>query len=252
MPTYAEVVDRLRAAGCVYAEDEAVLLIDAAPDVAPLLARRVAGEPLEHVVGWAGFAGLRIEVRPGVFVPRARTELLARRAAALAVADATVVELCCGTGAVATLVRAVVPGATVHAADSSTEAVACARRNLGDERVYQGDLYDALPDELRGAVDVLVANAPYVPTAAIALMPPEARDHEPRSTLDGGDDGLDVLRRIIAGAPEWLTERGHLLFECSRDQVGTARTLVEERGFVPFVATDDDVEGTAVIARLPS
>jgi release factor glutamine methyltransferase len=232
----------------VYAEEEATLLIDAAPssELAQLVARRVAGEPLEHLVGWATFAGLRVVVEPGVFVPRPRTELLAREAATLAGPGATVVDLCCGSGAVGAALLASNPSIDLYAVDVDPVAVHCARRNVGD-RVRLGDLYDALPDRLRGAMDVVVANAPYVPSEQIALMPPEARDHEPRPTLDGGADGLDVVRRVVAGAPDWLAPGGQLLFEVGRSQVELARRLCRAAGLLPRVVGSE--QATVVIAR---
>jgi release factor glutamine methyltransferase len=204
----ARAVVALRAAGCVFAEDEADVLGSAAADEAALEAmvrRRAEGEPLEQVVGFADFCGVRVRLRPGVFVPRVRSELLVRRGAAAAVArpGAVVVDLCCGSGALGMAVHARAPRSTVYAADSDPTAVACAKDNLGD-RVYQGDLFDALPDDLRGRVDVLLANVPYVATRHLPLLPAEARDHEPRTALDGGHDGLDVFRRVIAAAAEWL------------------------------------------------
>jgi release factor glutamine methyltransferase len=246
--TYADVVATLRAAGCVFAEDEAMLLIDAGGSLRSLVERRAGGEPLEYVVGWADFCGLRIHVEAGVFVPRRRTELLARQAAALASPGAIVVDLCCGTGAVGAVVRAMVPSVEVHAADVEPVAVRCARVNLG-EHVHQGDLYDALPSSLRGNVSVLVANAPYVPTDEIALMPPEARDHEPPVTLDGGSDGLDVLRRIVSQADEWLAPGGHLLFETSRGQVPVALQMFEGTPFVAHVLTDYETGSTMILSR---
>jgi release factor glutamine methyltransferase len=195
----------------VFAEDEARLLVSAARTPAELDAmveRRASGLPLEHVLGWAEFCGLRIAVDPGVFVPRRRSEFLARQAIALAPARsaAVVVELCCGAGAVSAALAVALDRPEVHAVDIDPAAVRCARRNLtaAGGRVYQGDLYAPLPAALRGRVDVLVANAPYVPTGEIGLQPAEARLHEPRVALDGGADGLDVLRRVIAGAPPWL------------------------------------------------
>ncbi len=195
----------------MYAEDEATLLLDAADapdDLERLLARRVAGEPLEHVLGWAGFRGLRVSVGPGVFVPRWRTAFLVDVALGLLAErpQPVVVDLCCGTGAIGTALLAEVPGVEVHAADLDPRAVASARLNLEPRggRVHEGDLYDALPGDLRSRVDVLAVNAPYVPTDAIATMPPEARDHEARIALDGGGDGLDVHRRVAAGARDWL------------------------------------------------
>ncbi|MCW2740917.1 MAG: putative protein N(5)-glutamine methyltransferase [Blastococcus sp.] len=249
-PGETAVVARLRAAGCVFAEDEARLLADAAPtpdDLGALVARRVAGEPLEQLLGWAEFCGLRIAISPGVFVPRRRTEFLVETAVALTRPGAVVVDLCCGSGAVGAALLAVVPGIQLSAADVDPAAVDCARRNLPAARVHQGDLFGALPDDLRGRVDVLVANVPYVPTAAIARMPPEARDHEPRTALDGGPDGLDVARRVVAAAPEWLAPGGSVLFETSRDQSADAVAVVEAAGLVGRLATDDERGATVVV-----
>lgn len=246
------VVARLRAAGCVFAEDEARLLLEAADggaDLEDLVGRRVAGLPLEQVLGWAEFAGLRIAVAPGVFVPRRRTEFLAERAVAAAAPGALVVDLCCGTGAVGAALAARVPGARVHAADVDPAAVACARRNLPGGRVHEGDLYAALPADLCGRVDVLAVNAPYVPTAAIATMPPEARDHEPAVALDGGADGVDVQRRVAASAAEWLGPTGVVLIETGRSQVPLTVAALEAGGLVARVLVSDEVDGTVVLAR---
>ncbi len=234
----------LRAAGCVFAEEEAALLLREAPDdaaLAAMVARRVAGEPLEQVVGFAEFCGLRIAVAPGVFVPRQRSTALVRRAAVGLQPGDIVVDLCCGTGALGAALAAGVPGVEVHAADVDPAAVACARRNLPPDRVYEGDLYDALPGHLRGRVNAVVANAPYVPTDAIATMPPEARDHENRVALDGGTDGLDVQRRVIAGAADWLAPGGRVLVESSERQAPVSAALMVAAGLVA------EVDGQAVI-----
>jgi release factor glutamine methyltransferase len=249
----AAVVARLRAAGCVFAEDEATLLVEAARSPAELdalVVRRVAGEPLEQVLGWAEFCGLRFLVEPGVFVPRQRTRLLVREAVALAAPGAVVLDLCCGTGAVGAAVAAAVGEVHLHAADVDPAAVRCARRNLAGP-VYEGDLYAALPEELRGRVDVLVANAPYVPTDAIALMPPEARDHEARTALDGGVDGLDLQRRVAAGAPDWLAPGGSLLIETSGRQAPDTLAAFTRAGLTARVVTDDELAGTVVVGTLP-
>jgi release factor glutamine methyltransferase len=249
----AAVVERLRAAGCVFAEDEARLLVGAADSSTGLTAlvdRRVSGVPLEYVLGWAEFCGLRIAVAPGVFVPRRRTEFLARQAIARATPGSLVVDLCCGSGAVGAAVAAALPGAQVHASDVDPAAVACARRNLPGGHVHCGDLFDALPAALTGRVDVLVANVPYVPSEAIALMPPEAREHEPRVALDGGADGLDVARRVVAGAGDWLTPGGSVLFEVGEEQVPAARQIVAAAGLLPAVASDEDGGGTVVLGLL--
>jgi len=253
VPTAApspSVVARLRAAGCVFAEEEATLLLGAGGDLDGLVARRVAGEPLEQVLGWAEFCGLRFVVEPGVFVPRRRTGLLVREGATLAVPGAVVLDLCCGTGAVGAAIAAAVPGIELHAADVDPAAVRCARRNVPGA-VHEGDLYAALPAGLRGRVDVLVANAPYVPTDAIALMPPEARDHEARAALDGGADGLDLQRRVVAGARDWLAPGGTLLIETSQRQATATLTAFTHAGLRARVAVDEELDGTVVAGTLP-
>jgi release factor glutamine methyltransferase len=250
------IVSRLRAAGCVFAEDEADLLMSSADTPADLQAmvdRRVDGLPLEHVLGWAGFYGLRITVGPGVFVPRPRTELLVRRAVRLVDrSESIVVDLCCGSGAVGAAVAASVDRVRLYAADIDPVSVACARRNLQPYggQVFQGDLFAPLPADLRGRVDVLIANVPYVPTGALALLPAEARLHEPRLALDGGTDGHDVLRRVAAEAPEWLAPHGHLLVETSEQQAATATAILERAGLTPRVVRDEELDATAVIGDL--
>jgi release factor glutamine methyltransferase len=242
------VVSTLRQAGCVFAEDEARLLIEAAEDfddLARMVAERVAGRPLEHVLGWAEFCDLRIAVDPGVFVPRRRTEFLARQAAALAGPGSVVVDLCCGSGAVGAVLG---DDVELYAVDIDPAAVRCARRNISG-LVYEGDLYEPLPDALRGTVDILVANAPYVPTEVIGTLAPEARIHEPRVALDGGADGLDILRRVIAAAPQWLAPAGHLLFEASERQAAKIVGTIEANGMVPRVAIDEEMESTVVIGQ---
>jgi release factor glutamine methyltransferase len=252
---YSAVVAALRAAGCVFAEDEASLLISAATTAAELAAmvdRRVAGLPLEHVVGWAEFCGLRIVVEPGVFVPRRRTEFLARQAAESIGPGAVVVDLCCGSGAVGAVLAATVAGIELHAADIDPAAVRCALHNLATAgHVYQGDLFAPLPDTLRGRVDVLVANAPYVPTDELGLLPAEARDHEPRVALDGGRDGLDVLRRVATAAPQWLAPGGRLLVESSERQAPDIVAQMSRSGLSPHLATCDDLYATVVVGTLP-
>lgn len=253
--TQTLIVSRLRAAGCVFAEDEAALIVEAAtsPDeLEPMVASRVSGLPLEQVLGWAEFCGLRIVVEPGVFVARRRTALLVEQTIALinGVHDPVVVELCCGSGAVAAAVHAARPDVELHASDIEPRAVHCARRNLdGIGSVHEGDLTEALPDDLAGRIDVIVVNAPYVPSDEIAMMPPEARDHEPRIALDGGADGVDVHRRVAEQAPRWLRTGGHLVIETSQRQAPLTHDAMTRHGFDVRVVRSDDLDGTAVIGR---
>jgi release factor glutamine methyltransferase len=258
MPTTDEesVVLRLRAAGCVFAEDEARLLIEAAAtptDLDALVDRRVAGVPIEHLLGWVAFCGLRVAVAPGVFVPRRRTEFLVEQAVGLARPGAVVVDLCCGSGALGVAMATAVAGVELHAADVEPAAVACARGNVArvGGRVHLGDLYDPLPLRLRGRVGVLLANVPYVPSEAIALMPPEARLFEPWVALDGGADGLDVARRVASGAPGWLAPGGSLLFETSGEQAAAAVAIGTTAGLRSRVVVDDDRGATVVVATRP-
>ncbi len=288
---YPRTVTALRAAGCVFAEDEARLLISAAghpAELPELIARRVAGLPLEQILGWASFAGRRFTVEPGVFVPRRRTEFLVHTATALARAatgrstgpssdrptglgadlgtdlgadlgtvpttgQATgplvVLDLGCGSGALGAALAAAVPVGELHATDVDPTAVRCARRNLAGlpATVYCGDLFEPLPATLRGRIDLLLANVPYVPTGKLALLPPEARDHEPVHALDGGADGLDLVRRVATAALQWLAPDGHLIVETSRDQAAVACGTFAGRGLAARVRHDLDYEATVVI-----
>ncbi|MEC3978489.1 putative protein N(5)-glutamine methyltransferase [Amycolatopsis sp. H20-H5] len=255
--SYSAIVSALRAAGCVFAEDEAQLLVSTARTDAELTAmveRRAAGQPLEVVLGWAEFCGLRIAVDAGVFVPRQRTEFLVRQAVGLARPGAVVVDLCCGSGALGVAVAARLGHVELYAADIEPAAVRCARRNVeaAGGQVFEGDLYEPLPASVRGRVDVLVVNAPYVPTEAIELMPPEARDHEPLVALDGGADGVDVQRRVAAEAAQWLAPGGHLLIETSGRQAPLTEKAMSGNGLVARVEYSEELDCTVVIGTLSS
>jgi release factor glutamine methyltransferase len=263
----ASIITSLRAAGCVFAEDEADLLIAAAgspAELASMVGRRSAGLPLEQILGWAEFCGLRIVVEPGVFVPRQRTEFLVdvaielagaaadrstRSAIAAGGARSVVVDLCCGSAAIAAALGAALGDIDLYASDIDRAAVRCARRNVAASggSVFEGDLFDALPSTLRGRVTILAANVPYVPSGAVSLMPPEARLHEPLVALDGGADGLDVLRRVAVAAPGWLAPGGHLLVETSERQAPLALAVVAEAGLSARVKGSEDLGATVVV-----
>lgn len=251
-PSADALISRLRAAGCVFAEDEARLLLAVPQSPAALeamIATRVSGVPLEYILGWVDFCGLRLVVARGVFVPRQRSEFLVRQAATVAQPGDVVLDLGCGSGALGVALASLVGGIELHSTDSEEAAVACTRRNVDvvAGRVYQGDLFSPLPTALRGRVNILLANIPYVPTAAILLMPPEAREHEPHVTLDGGGDGLDVLRRVAAEAADWLAPGGSVLIEIGEEQADPAAAALTAGGLTARVEHSDDLSGTVVV-----
>lgn len=226
--------------------------MDAARDGAELDAmvnRRAAGLPIEHVIGWVAFCGQRIAVDPYVFVPRHRSEFLFRQAAANAKAGDVVLDLCCGTAALGVALAASLERIELICADIDPAAVRCARRNAAAVRgqVYEGDLYDPLPAELHGRIDMIVANAPYVPTEAIRRLPAEAREYEARVALDGGIDGLDIQRRIAAEALRWLSPGGHLLVETSERQAPHTAGIFANNGLVAQVVSSEEMDATIVI-----
>lgn len=257
---FPDVVVELRRAGCVFAEDEAALLIEAAGSdparLDALVGQRVSGTPLEYLLGWVEFRGLRVGVRPGVFVPRRRTAFLVDQAIDCVAPGTTrlcVVDLCCGCGALglsaATELTARGCEVELVAADIDPVAVACARENLApmSAPVFGGDLFDALPGDLRGRIDLLLANTPYVPSARVADLPPEAREHEPLTALDGGADGLDVFRRVAEGAAAWLAPGGTVAVETGVGQIDTACSVLSAHGLEPRVAQSEEHYATVVL-----
>jgi release factor glutamine methyltransferase len=242
--TEPEIVDRLRAAGCVFAEEEAEVILSSAgtaDEVERMVAQRVQGAPLEIVVGWAELGGIRFAVKPGVFVPRRRTEFLVELGRALK--PGVLLDLCCGSGAVGAAIGA----AELHATDIDPVAVECARLNVRGS-VYLGDLFEPLPAGLAGRVDLVTLIAPYVPTDEIELLPREARLYEPAVTLDGGADGLAIVRRVAAEAARWLAPGGSLLTELSEAQAPAAVQLFEAGGLSARVEHDEERWATVVVA----
>lgn len=249
---HSAIASTLRSSGSVFAEDEARVLIEtfASPEALVIAVdQRRTGIPLQYIVGWADFYDLRVSVEPGVFVPRLRSEFLVQHALGLCHTDSIVVDLCCGSGALGMAIIANRPQIKLFASDNDSLAITCATKNLAPfgGQVLQGDLFDALPSSLMGTIEVLVANAPYVPTDAIELMPRDAREHEPRQTLEGGLDGLDVHRRIAKEARQWLSPGGSVLVETSEDQSVIMQRIFESSGLFANVMTSEDYEATVVI-----
>jgi release factor glutamine methyltransferase len=243
----------LASAGFVAAQEEAEELIARAAGDRPLLdalvQRRLTGEPLAWITGSVVFCGLDIHVDSGVYVPRWQTELLAERAVAGLPTDGTAVDLCTGTGALAKVMMVHRPGARVVACDLDERAVACARTN-GVE-AYRGDLFAALPETLLGRVDVLTGVVPYVPTLELGLLQRDTFTFETSLSYDGGTDGTDILRRVLADAPRFLTPGGVLLLELGGEQANALEADLTRLGYrdvAVLVDEDDDVRGIEATA----
>lgn len=272
------VVARLREAGCVFADDEARILIEAAQEASSdqecpsdkaaslteLVARRVAGEPLEQIVGWVEFSGQRLHVAPGVFVPRQRTTLLAERSILAVQAarfgvqavDSDVseggrpvrfLEAFCGVGAVATTVALAIPGTQIHLGDHDETSLSCARVNVGPgAQSHLLDCLVGLPRVLSGGFDVISAVPPYVPDSAAQFLPHEAADYEPPTALFGGVDGLDLVRRLIIESHEWLAPGGVVLIELGSAQHASVADFAQAQGFAATSTLGED-EQTVVL-----
>jgi len=235
---------RLVAAGCVFAEEEVEELAAAARGddevLAAMVERRTTGEPLAWITRVAEFCGCSLAVTPGVYVPRWQSEPLAERAAELLPSAGRAIDLGTGSGAIACVLRDRRPGASVLGTERDPVAAECARRN--GVTVAVGDLFEGVPASWKGSVDVIVAVLPYVPTEEIAYLPRDVRTFEPIFALDGGDDGLDTVRRAVSEGREWLCGGAHVLFEIGGDQsdllipilqaarFGSVRVLADEDG----------------------
>ena len=245
----AAVADRLLAAGCVAAAQEASELLAAAPDETTLeawLCRREQGEPLAWITGTVVFCGQTLHLAPGVYVPRVQSEELARRAGALLAGNGRAVDLCTGAGAVAAHLIARVPTAAVIGIDIDRRAAVCARHNGVPTAV--ADLDGPLRNHR--SLDLVTAVAPYVPTSAIGLLPADVQRFEPRLAIDGGADGLRFVRRIIAAAGRLLRPGGWLLIEVGGDQ-DEALAPALATGFdqvTPWWDDDGDLRGIAAQA----
>ena len=237
------IIARLRAAGCVFAEREAAFvrrhLIDPG-DVERAVAARAAGVPLEQAVGVAEFDGVTVAVAEGVFVPRRRAEAIPEVAAAHRPDARFVVDLGCGCGALAAALTRLLPAAHVHAVDLDPTSVVVARANgrrFGFS-AHHGSWWGGLPHGLRGRIDLAVGYLPHVPSARVDGIHPDFRAHEPRATVDGGSDGLDHLRAVIAPLAEWLAPGGAFVTLLSIEQA----TQVPGR-----IAWQDDEDAVLVL-----
>jgi release factor glutamine methyltransferase len=184
-----------------------------------LLAKRRGGEPLQYLEEQIPFGPIEVSVDRRVLIPRPETEQLLELAVGAVSDPQVIVDLCTGSGNLALALKHTFPDAVVYATDRSSEAVAVAEENARsanlDVTVLEGDLFDPVPEHLRGRVDLVVANPPYIAEHELADLPAEVRDHEPTMALVAGPDGDEVLAAIAAGAPGWLAPGGTIVCEIS-------------------------------------
>jgi release factor glutamine methyltransferase len=244
----------------LYLNFERVLTAGELDTLRALVQRRGQREPLQYIVGSASFCGLEMALNPKVLIPRPETELLAERGWKFlqnCAGTPTALDLGTGSGCLAIALARNAPASQIHATDFSGEALEVARQNAerhevaGRIRWHRGDVFAAVPAELR--FDLIVSNPPYIPSARIDTLEPEVREHEPRSALDGGADGLDFYRRMAAEGRPFLRPGGRLMVELDDDGAEAAREIFQRENWsVEAVETDDNRTPRILIAHLPS
>jgi release factor glutamine methyltransferase len=238
------LASRLADAGCVAPFEEAGELAEAAAEddelLQRLVARRVAGEPLAWVTGSVVFAGHRVRIHPGVYVPRWQSEALVRRAVELLPDDGLAADLCTGSGAIGVALARARPRARVVASELDPAACRCAADN--GVAVFAGYLAEPLPGELRGHFDVVIAVVPYVPTDELIYLPRDVREHEPLLALDGGPHGMRLLEQAVWASSELLHPGGALLLELGGDQADALGPVLSAAGY-GAVRHHEDAEG---------
>lgn len=222
-----------------------------------LVQRRAAAEPVAYLIGQREFFSLPFHVTPAVLIPRPDTETLVIEALSFlkSRSSARVLDIGTGSGCVAVALAVNIPDARVTAVDVSSAALEVAQRNAErhgvDHRVQflEGDLFASLADDAR--FDAIVSNPPYVRTNEIPELQPDVRLSEPHGALDGGEDGLDIIRRIVDNAPDWMVPGGALMIECSPEQADLVRELLEAQGTYASAGIRQDLSNQprVVIAR---
>ncbi len=235
----------------LYTRGEEELPPAAQQRLAGALSRRLRGEPLQYIVGSAGFMDLTIKVDSRALIPRPETERLAELAASASIPErGRILDLCCGTGCLAAYLSEVFPKSEILASDISEDALSLAAENCPKSvRLLCSDLFEKIP----GVFDLIVCNPPYVPEGEIDGLQREVKDYEPRLALSGGPDGLDLIRRIIKEAPHRLAPGGFLFMEIGSDQGEAVKCLAEEAGLgKAAVCQDLNRQDRVLIARAPA
>ncbi len=239
----------------LYASDEFAQQVD------DMVTRRLAGEPVAYITGQWEFYGVPLDITRDVLIPRSDTELLVQAAIALFQGrngTPRILDLCAGSGCVGVAMAVRMPGARVVMVDNSSQALSVCRRNIGknglEMRVLcvQADVTEK-PPMLLGTFDLVTCNAPYIPTAELETLDPSVKDYEPIQALDGGEDGLDVIRPVIRLWKSVLRDNGVLMLEIGEGQAPAVAALLKDAGFAA-IRTLQDTAGTerVVVARLRS
>ena len=224
--------------------DNPIIPADIAAEIDAKVQRRLKREPLQYILGYVDFYGLKIHVGPGVLIPRPETELLAEeaiKAISNKNAKLNILDLCTGTGCLALTFARAFPAAMVYGTDSEETAISYAEENaktntIRNVRFLKGSLFEPIEKsnvstEDRSVFDIIVSNPPYIRRDDLNKLQPEIRDWEPLTALDGGEDGLDFYRAIIPGARKYLTANGVLLFELGIHQADAVKQMAEDAGF---------------------
>lgn len=280
LQTRNEIIEQLTSAGIEDADSEARIILretaglsatdihgrpddeitsDIYNEIQTIIKRRLMREPLQYIYGRWDFMGLSFAVRPGVLIPRPDTEIMVETVMGRLHDGMRILDLCTGTGCILISLLKYSNGCEGVGVDISAEALALAQENADDINnsasisFLHGDLYGALTEMVTPITfDIIVSNPPYIPADVIDTLEPEVKKYEPRLALDGGDDGLDIIRRIIDGAQAHLIKGGELFLEIGYDQGPSVSALMREAGFADVEVIPDYAGLDRVVAgRLP-
>lgn len=204
-----------------------------------LATRRSQGEPVQYIIGSAPFYGLEFKVTPSVLIPRFDTEVLVEEALGVIKDGDKVLDLCTGSGCIAVTVKMYKPNADVYASDISLDAIVIAKENAEANNTDITFIHSDLLNDVENDLDVIISNPPYIKTSVIEGLDDIVKNHEPYLALNGGNDGLDYYRRIVADATKHLKKGGRLMMEIGYDQGEDLRTLLKDTGYLSIEIKKD-------------
>lgn len=217
-------------------------------EIEAILQRRSKREPLQYILGYTEFYGLKIEVGPGVLIPRPETELLVEETVKrisnfdFRIANLKILDLCTGSGCIALAIASAIPAIKVYGIDNSSESIKYALKNAKINNIqnvtfFKGNLFESIGKDFK--FDLIVSNPPYIKKSDLSNLQPEVKDWEPLNALDGGNDGLDYYRIIISEAKDYLRENGYIILEIGMGQAESIRRIAEIAGFTNITLIKD-------------